>query len=192
MAIPAPATSRPVPARGSTAGWRWMLLVRWRRHWRTPWRWWWGPWGQWLSVGDNGKSHDCKRRQDSSSMYAHGILSSPPPLLPCGLLIAVGVVFLEESEQAPGGRGVRLPRGQRRNCCGRFSWSVTETAPTSTAVTTKSRLCAHAGAVIASKITAIHRRSSPGEGIVGAHGAGRAEAWKNPGFLGLSDHASDR
>jgi len=26
-----------------------------------------------LSMSDNGKSHDCKRRQDSSSMY-HGIL----------------------------------------------------------------------------------------------------------------------
>jgi hypothetical protein len=73
MTIPTPATSRPAPARGATAGWRWMHLVRWRRHWRTAWGWRRGPGGHSLSMSDNGKSHDCKRRQDSSSMY-HGIL----------------------------------------------------------------------------------------------------------------------
>ena len=71
MTIPAPATARPVPARGATAGWRWMPLVRWRRHWRPAWGWWRRPWGHSLSMSDNGKSHNCKCRQDSSSVY-HG------------------------------------------------------------------------------------------------------------------------
>jgi hypothetical protein len=49
--------------------------------------------GQWLSVGDNGKSHDCKRRQDSSSMYAHGILASPP--------LALGPNMVETPAELP-------------------------------------------------------------------------------------------
>ena len=78
--IPVPAPSRPAPGMCSTGPW-WSRLGSWRRHWRTArrrttrtraarrWR-------HGLPMGDNGKRHDCKRRQHSSSMY-HGILQSP-------------------------------------------------------------------------------------------------------------------
>jgi len=75
--IPVPATSRPAPGMGST-GPPWWCLGSWRRHWRTARRRTTrrgtaGRWRHGLPIGDNGKSDDCKRRQDFSSMY-HGIL----------------------------------------------------------------------------------------------------------------------
>ena len=91
--IPVPPTSRPAPGVGST-GPPWWCLGSWRRHWRTARR---GTTRRRttrrrttrrrttrrrttrrrrhrLPAGDNGKSDDCKCRQDFSSMYHWPIL----------------------------------------------------------------------------------------------------------------------